>query len=201
MIDFRKCLCIFSLLFFLACSSMEVRSDYNPNITFEGLETFSFLPISDNVVSDARTSKGGKITPEHIQFFHNHIRKTIAERLRKKGLHKVSKGQADILIAYRANVKNEWEYKTRFDLGALNPIGTDSFDDWDATPLFGDPIAYKELTVNMGSLTLAILDSHSFKPIWKGKAQTKIDMDVTWKVRQKRIETAVTKILNEYPPE
>jgi hypothetical protein len=51
-----------------------------------------------------------------------------------------------------------------------------------------------------GTLILAILNPKTSKPVYRGSAQAKIDMDVDWSAKEKRITRAVEGILAGFPP-
>ena len=51
-----------------------------------------------------------------------------------------------------------------------------------------------------GTLLLDIVDSMTWKPVWRGSAQAEVNLDADPEKKQERIDEAVRRILERFPP-
>ena len=82
----------------ISCSSVAVKSDFDPNANFVQYKTFDFMPH--------RTAPGAN------PFNDKRIEAAIEQQLTAKGLQKQTTGRPDLLVAYHTNVKDKIDVDT-----------------------------------------------------------------------------------------
>ena len=163
-------LCI--LVFTASCSTISVHYDYDTGADFTRLKTYDWLPIPITVRANELTVKRAI--------------EAVNRQLKAKGLRMTSVNP-DFLIALHGGKQTklditDWGYSYgrhgRFRGGPII-----------------DVYEYEE-----GTLILDFVDAQSKELIWRGKAQGEIDSHPTPEKQRKRINEAVSKILENFPP-
>jgi hypothetical protein len=160
-----------SLLTFAACSSLEVNTAQAPNVSFAQYKTYAWAN------SPAPQPPGQSLDLQEGSILDQTIRSTTEEKLMEKGLAPAGSASPDLFISYGAKTKMGVEYGV-----ATTPWG------WD------DRASYP---VREGSITLKISDAHTGNPVWQGTASDIIDRAGP---SQKDVASAVSKMLDKYPP-
>jgi hypothetical protein len=79
----------------MSCSSVAVKSDFDPNANFAQYKTFDFMPHrTSNPLNNKR------------------IEAAIEQELIAKGMQKQAAGKPDLLVAYHTNVKDKIDIDT-----------------------------------------------------------------------------------------
>jgi hypothetical protein len=79
----------------MSCSSVAVKSDFDPNANFAQYKTFDFMPHrTGNPLNNKR------------------VEAAIEQELIAKGLQKQTEGRPDLLVAYHTNVKDKIDVDT-----------------------------------------------------------------------------------------
>jgi hypothetical protein len=179
----RHELLMFALLTIItACSTIgstiEVGSDYDPKANFATYRTYSWLPRVEEPGADRRLQS---------TLLHSRIRDAVEAQLSSKGLTKDLVGKPDILVTYHLALKGKFDVTTVPNY----PYFPSS---WGATTTT-NVRQYEE-----GSLILDLIDASNQQLVWRGSAQAEVKPDASPQEKEKRINEAVQRILERYPP-
>ncbi len=154
----------------LSCSSISVSHDYDPQVNFTNLKTFSWLSFPKKA--------------EVNQLVVRRIRDAVTGELEAKGLRLSS--NPDFLIAMHGATQEklditDWGYTSR------------------RAAYWGHrDISVQQYTE--GTLILDFVDAKSKEMIWRGVASGAVDPGASPEQRTKRINEAVAKLLAKFPP-
>jgi hypothetical protein len=155
-----------------ACSGMIINSDWDREASFTHLKKYAW---ATNVRQDPNTNV--KSSP----FFDSRVRKAVDETLAAKGYALAPASQVDFLVGYDLVLNEKMDiYQPSGKWGYRGGIET---------------YHYVE-----GSLILTASSRAPSRPIWRGWAEAEIDEDATPERREARINEAVAKILDRFPP-
>jgi len=161
-------------------SKMKIKSQYDPMANFSKFETYDLKPGLEVKVDDERVNN---------KFVDDRIRKALVSQMARKGYQKPSSGYPDFWVSYHAVLKNKKRSK--------NLKFTGDIRDWGA-PNKGH---ISQSYYDEGTLHLDIVDPQTSVTLWRGSARVELDMKVSWKEKEKRINKAVKRILKEFPPD
>lgn len=154
----------------LSCSSISVSHDYDPQVNFTNLKTFSWLSFPKKA--------------EVNQLVVRRIRDAVTGELEAKGLRLSS--NPDFLIAMHGATKEKLDIQ---DWGYSSPRAA----------YWGHrDISVQQYTE--GTLILDFVDAKSKEMIWRGVASGAVDPGASPEQRTKRINEAVAKLLAKFPP-
>ena len=167
-----------------ACSGISVNQDFNPAADFAALSTWDWMPVpnqtSDNPLVDQR------------------VRAAVEAGLQAKGLRKVDSGEPTFRVGYQIILEDKVNYQT-----VNSYYGTG----WGYRGIYGvrgGPVMGTSQTYateyTMGSLVIDFFDVSSKELVWRGSAEGKINETADPVQRQERAQEAVTKILEQFPP-
>lgn len=173
------------LLLLGACSSVTADADWDTNVDFTKLKTWSFL-------HKAPPTTGNPDLDNHL--FHERVRKAVRESFAEKGLVEAKDGQKpDLLVTYTANVRQKVDVdyvSNYYGYGSYHWGGWASID--------------KQVRVNdVGNLLLDLLvpqDDGRPKLAWRGSAEAYVQKDRTPEQKYELILEAVNKMLTWFPP-
>lgn len=185
----RSILCLACILFTLAgCSTLTIKTDYDPQADFSGLHVFSWStqvqpPTGniklDNPLLDAR------------------IRQSVEDQLLIKGYAKDTTGNPDFLMRYLVTVQDKTDVQTIDTYyGAPTPF-------WFGGPYYPAGIWVPQTIVynyEEGTLILDFLNTKTQKLIWRGSASAEVTNSGTPEQKKAKIENAVQKLLAQFPP-
>lgn len=170
-----KALIIFLVLlavtFSSGCSSIAVNYDYDPQVDFSSLKTYNWRPFPSS-------DPAGELVAKHV-------RNAVDTQLAAKGIAKVSL-DPDFLIApylgkqFKREVVN-WDYSQH--------------SRW----RYGGP-RYEVYEYEEGTIILDFIDAQAKELIWRGSATAVVEPELTPEQRHKKINTAVAKLLENFPP-
>ncbi|HRI19806.1 MAG TPA: DUF4136 domain-containing protein [Panacibacter sp.] len=173
-------LCLFALVFFAACSTIKVATDYDRSADFSKYKTFSFYQLVDKSESVSDLNK-------------TRIINAIRAEMIKKGLTETSSNpdvfvHATTILEDKKSVSSSTNYYGYG--GYYRPYA------WG--PGFGGTTNYNVYEYKAGSLIIDIVDAANKQLIWQGTGNKEIDKPS--KDPDAVITEAVTKILNGFPP-
>jgi hypothetical protein len=165
----------------LACSGIRVDSDYDPSADFSQLRTWAWLPDAgksgdprlDNALLDSR------------------IRAAVQSELEAKGYALATSGTPDFQVAYHVSVEGKLDVDTVYH-GGYGRAGHRR-GGW----------GYGETRVRQydeGTLLIDVLQPGSGALLWRGSGVATVREERTPEKRTKRINAAVKKILERFPP-
>jgi hypothetical protein len=167
----------------LACSGIKVDSDYDPSADFTQLRTWSWLPDAgksgdprlDNALLDSR------------------IRAAVKSELDAKGYTLATSGTPDFQVAYHVSVEGKLDVDTVYHGGGGYGRAGYRRGGW----------GYAETRVreyDEGTLLIDVLQSGSGALLWRGSGVATVREESTPEKRTRRINAAVKKILERFPP-
>jgi hypothetical protein len=159
-----------SLVTFTGCSPYIVNYDYDMEYDFTGLNTFDWFDTPHNTQDELIAKR---------------VKSAVNRQLTAKGLSKVSENP-DFLIAM--HLVRQW--KRDVDLGYSSPR---YHSGWARHSV--DVYEYEE-----GTLVVDFIDSDKRELIWRGSVSAVVDPDAGPEKREKRINEAVSKVLEKFPP-
>lgn len=169
---------LFVTLFFVCSCSDQIRikSDYDRDISFAPYKSYGWLEKKD-----IETRNNPLIYNELTD---KRIRKTVDKTLPSRGLTLVS-DTPDLKIHYHIIVDNKTILQPE-------PYGYQYSPYWQRNRM--DVYQYRE-----GTIILDLMDPKSNNLVWRGWASSFLEMDEI-DLSEEKINRAVEKILNEYPP-
>jgi Domain of unknown function (DUF4136) len=161
------------------CSTINVSSDYDPKANFSAYRTYSWLARAQEPNTDPRLQSS---------LLHSRIRDAVEAQMASKGFRQEPTAKTDLQVAYHVALKGKLDVTTV----PSYPYGPSM---WGATTTTSVR-QYDE-----GSLILDFIDASTHQLVWRGSAQAEVKPDTTPQEQQKRINEAVQKILERYPPQ
>ncbi len=164
----------------LGCSNISVSYDYDTKSDFTSLKTFDFMPVP--VQSNVNT-----LNVKRIQ-------DAVRNQLESKG-YTQTPDNPDFQIAMHLSKQEKARVKSVTDSGYTHTFGRRI--DW------GDNTGTRRINVyeyEEGTLILDFVDAQSNELSWRGVATAEILHYTNPEKREKRINKAVQKILNNFPP-
>ena len=186
-------LIMMTLLFLAGCSTYSVVTDYDRSFPFASYKTYRWT-------DDAITKSSSNVLANNPLVL-KRIKNAVDRELATKGYVLNSNGAADFTVSLYAGVQD----RERYNLPPMsfsyhhgyyhNRFGHNRFGIYD--PYWPGPYVsyYKE-----GTLVIDVTDQKSNELAWRGMAQGILKNYDTGKEMQQDIDSAVAKILAEFPP-
>lgn len=169
----------------IGCSSMRIQSDFDPEAApnFGAYGTYAWLPHPQG--GDVRINN--ELTARRISG-------AVDRELAAKGYQKQDSGSPSFKIGYHAAVEGRMEAES---MNTYYGYGWGRWGGWGGMAVGTDYVReYDE-----GMLILDIVDGKSGELVWRGTAEAEVDMMADPQQRQEKINTAVRKILERFPPQ
>jgi hypothetical protein len=183
-----KALALPLLLLFLigagTALAQDVRYDFDKDKDFSKFKTYKWVPIKGADEPDELTAK--------------QLVAAVDAELVKKGLTKTDPDTADLYIGYQTAVGTEKQYtsySTDWGYGPGWGRGWYGYGGVSTGTTYGSTS-----TIYVGQLDLSIYDSADKQLVWRGVASKTLDPKAKPTKKQKNINKAVEKLLNNYPP-
>ncbi len=169
----------------IACSTLDVSSDYNRAVDFSKYSTFKVLPANE-------------IKSELIK---DRIEGAITTQLTTKGLKPVSENP-DLLVAYHARLDKQTQMDTTtFGYGwgggwggYYGPVAYGGYGGYGGT----STTTVREIPV--GALFVDLVDAAKKEMVWQGVASSTLDPKATADDKDYRVNNAVKKMFSNFPP-
>ena len=170
---FRIGLAIVGIAFLLGgiAISQDVKYNSMPGTNFSKYHTYKWISIE------------GGAHPNQIM--DAEIKQAVDAQLAKKGLTKITNGNADLLVGYQTAVDQEKQW---------NAYGMGGFR-WG-----GGMASASQSTISIGSLVLDMYDPGTKQLVWTGTATKSIDPSSNQEKNEKNLNNAMAKLLKNYPP-
>ncbi len=162
------------------CSGMSIRSDFNPQADFSRYSTYAWLPAPQT--GDPRVDNA---------ILESRIKTAVDETLSAKGYRQVAADQATFLVGYHLSIE-----------GRMDATTVNSYYGYGWGPWYYGP-GYQNTQVryyDQGTLLIDIVDAQAKELAWRGTAEAEVRSEMTPEKRQQRVNEAVTKILQRFPP-
>lgn len=178
-------LSLFSLSILTGCSTLEVSQDYEPGTDFNQIKSVQWLPEAQQIEPKANDfAKRNPLIAKRIDH-------ALTETLKTKGIDLLEK-DADGYITYHVSTNNKIRSRpvtTSVGIGAYSgfggSIGIQSSPDVEQ---------YTE-----GRLLVDILDKKGTL-LWRGAATDYVEEHSTPEESTQSINTAIQKMMDQYPP-
>lgn len=175
------------LVLFGGCSTLTVKTDYNPEYDFTDLKTYAWLE-GDKPSDDIRINNSLVI---------NRVVTAVDKELKAKGYQLVDKDQADFYVNWFGGIENKIRQETintyyggmgygygGWGYGGYRPAHSRTYN-----------VEYQE-----GILIIDIVDNKDKQLVWRGTGQDYVEEKGTPEKMTAGINQAVTQILSDFPP-
>jgi hypothetical protein len=159
-------------LFFVACSTMKVTTDYAPQYDFSTIKTFA-------VVHKTKANEDG-LTNDRIM-------QAITDVLKSKGFQEASEKNADIVFLFHLNIQNKTEIYTDYQMVGYGRGGM----------VIAVPSTYN---YDEGKLIIDGYDPKRNKTVYRAVVVDELKEKKDPKERQAYILEVVQKALKNFPP-
>ncbi|MFQ5602982.1 MAG: DUF4136 domain-containing protein [bacterium] len=167
-------LCFSFLFSLMSCSPVSVRTDYDREVNFTKYKTFKWMPNPKK--RDRKSVPKGSLLDRRI-------RRAVERELEAHGFVVKESGKTDAVLAYHIGVQHKVD---------VNTTGY-GYGRWGYRGRSVHVHRYKE-----GTIVLDIVDPEMKQLIWRGAAVGVIKrMDAS----EEKINEAIQKVLEKYPPE
>lgn len=165
------------------CSSMQITSDHAPAVDFQSLSRYGWLPDPRPKTGDPRLDSS---------LLDQRVRRAVDAQLAARGYPEVSADEADFLVTYHAALESKLDVDTIYRTYGYGYGWGRGYG-----PAEVDTVVRQ---YEQGTLLLDFVDPKTRKLIWRGSASAEITPDSTPEKRQERINEAVARMLERFPP-
>ena len=165
------------------CSSIEVSTDYDSSVSFSGYRTYAWIPGPQERTGDPRLDNS---------LLDARIREAVERHLAAKGYKKEESGSPDFLITYHVALKG------KLDVTTMNNYGYGP--GWRGARMAGAGSTTYVREYQEGSLLVDIVNPAQRHLVWRGTAQAEVTPTSTPEEKKARLDEAVGKILEGFPP-
>jgi len=166
-----------------------VTTDYDRKADYAALKTYSWAEPEKNQRMDPRID---------WQFVDEHVRRAANQELVAKGYSLAETGQPDFTLVYYVVLEDRVE-PVEAILPARYPVYGYRYT---VSGNISWTLAYPGQTrqYTQGSLMLDIVDARSNQALWRGTATARLIGNTKPEERERRINEAVQKLLQKFPP-
>ncbi|MBK9063625.1 MAG: DUF4136 domain-containing protein [Acidobacteria bacterium] len=159
----------------VACSTLEVNTDYAPGTDFSKYKTFTLK---------AGTAPRNPIAAERFA-------QSLGSALAARGLRQVPDG-GDLIVV------------THFSLGKDTQLNTYGYGGWGGGWRYGGMGGMQTTTVQeipTGTVVIDLVDASAKTAVWRGIAKDQISTSATPEERQQKADLVAQKLFENYPPQ
>jgi hypothetical protein len=161
----------------IGCSGgVKVTQNFERGTDYSRYKTWDWNPDSQ---TDQMVAASDNVA---VKEYDNYVRDVVAGHMTENGLTRVQTNP-DILIGYK--------------VGMIGPSGQIDWD-MDYIEQMKHADAYKS---HGGIIVFDIVDARTGKQLWHGSGTGPVDIDPTPQMVKDNVRNAITKVLNQYPPE
>ena len=167
-----------------ACSTVQVRQDYDPGEDFSRLRTYSWLPKPQEQTGNLRLDN---------PLLHDRIVAAIDRSLQTKGYTKVEDAKPDFFVTYHLASQQKLDVRTidyGSGYGVWGPAGWGGVG-WSETYA----VPYEE-----GTIAIDVIDLSKRKLVWRGIGVGRVKEAPKPEEVTQRVNTAVDEVLAQFPP-
>lgn len=160
------------------CASLGVRTDYDPAADFRRLRTYAWQPRAERAAGDPRVDN---------DLVDARLRGAVDRVLQARGYQARADAPPDFHVAYILTIEAKTDVRSipvSYGWGWWGVYGAETYVD-----------QYEQ-----GTLLIDVIDSGTNKLIWRGSAQARVVDNETPEERTQRVNEAVEKILERFPP-
>lgn len=174
----------------VGCSTIDVSHRHNESEDFSKFHTYAWM----------QEAKAPSSVPFDDSAVGQRVKKAVDDQLHYKGFRTAPAEEADFLIGYQVAINSKLsanDVATNYDFNnsetdpkLIGTVQTDSS---------ARPLTYIR-TYEQGSLILNVSDAKTKELVWWSSAQAEVKVEDSIETRKKRINKAVKKMLEEFPP-
>jgi hypothetical protein len=169
------------------CAGMDITNDFDDTYSFQDLKTFTWMPAADQGKRDPRFNN---------DLFDARVKRALQTNLEGKGYTLVAEGAtADFRVGYQALLQDKMSAKTISNYYGYQ--GTWGVRYWSPAGATQNYVYEYE----QGTLLIDLVDGVDKRLVWRGSAQAEVDRKGSSERREKRLNEAVKKILEGFPPQ
>jgi len=172
-------------LLLAACGGISVNTDWDPSANFGAFQTFSWLP-------DTESAGSGQAAD---QLTDRRIRAAIEADLTGKGFRNVDTG-GDFKVGYQVSTSDQVSYTT------MSSGWSSGGYRWRGGWGMGTGVSTTtQSTTTTGTLLIAIFQEQSKDLVWQGTGEKTLSGSAqSPEGRSSKIDEAVTKVMEDFPP-
>ena len=175
-----------------ACSTLEIRTDHDPEADFSGLQTWGWLRGKGGLIDDPRISSA---------LLEERIRRGIEQELAARGFEQRGSGTPDFLVGYHAAVEDKLDVQSINDYYAYGGGWGNRY--WYGRSVAAPPRPSTHTLVTeyqMGTIIVDVADPETRELMWRGYAEAEVDPKADPAQREKNVREAIRRILERFPP-
>ena len=178
-------LSLFALSIGLACSNLEISSDWDTEVDYSKIESYAWIGQGSGVEGVDGTGS----------LLDGRIRRAVQETLSSKGFSEVGRQQADVLVSYHIGIE------TKLDVQTVHRGYGYGYGRYGRYHGYGGGYAETRVTqYDEGTFLLDLVEPQKMELIWRGSAQSRISTQTSPDEREQRVREVVEKVLAQYPP-
>jgi hypothetical protein len=174
-----------------ACGGLKVRAEHDRSADFTGLRTYAWMPDSQETPGDPRVDN---------RDVDERIRAAVDRQLAARGYEHGPAESADFWVTYHAALAGDLETQTvnrSYDAAPGWSYGTGRGGRYGWSP--GASGAYVP-QYRKGSLIIDFVAPQTKTLIWRGSAEAKLEISTTPEEQERRLQDAVRRIIEQFPP-
>jgi len=188
----KTCLIVVILGLAAGCTSLPVRTDYDPAADFAAFRTYAWLERSPVAAGDPRIDDN--------PLLHQRVHTAIDAGLQSAGFAAADPATADFLVSYYLTIDRMTSVTYINNYWGYGPGSGSRYYRYNRPgfyPVFSEPVVY---AYEQGTLVLDIIQPQGRKLVWRGSTSSELDDDATPEQRQQKLTRAVNALLAEFPP-
>jgi len=179
------------VLFVSGCSTLQVNSDYDPDVSFSGYHFYNWIPDAPATTGDPRIDSN--------TLLHDRVHKAIDGQLAAKGYVKSKTDKPDFWVTYYVTLDKQTEIQTINNYYNYGPGWGWRDRDYYYYPFYGSETYI--YTYDQGTLIVDIVNPSNRKLVWRGTAIDKVNFSNTPEQKQQKITEVVRKLFMQFPPQ
>jgi hypothetical protein len=187
----RPAIALLAVVALVACASLEIKTDFDSQADFGRYRRFAWLepPLLESALATEQST--GDVLAEN-SLLDKRVRAAVDEGLAARGLARVEREQADLLVRYRVTI-DEYLRQT----GTFVGTGTTYRHRYTSvSPAFYDAY-WTTRRIRDGTLIVDLIDAGSQQIVWRGWT---VGRNPDGYFSQQQVDESVRRLLALFPP-
>jgi len=180
---FFRGLALTLILYLSACSTLQVSTEYDPEVSFKNFNDYAWIP------EPTLPKKNQHIDNKDLD---HQIRTSVDKSLVSKGFQINDSSQPSFLVGYHIAIDQKTTINTVNRYYGYEPAWNPNA--WRGTTDLG------QHNFEQGTLIIDIVNASTNELLWRSNASAEIDPYANTKTRLQRIDKAINKMLSDFPP-
>ena len=168
-------------LLLASCSSVQVRTDYDPQADFSRLRTFAWASPVQEKTGDLRIDS---------PLLDERIRRAVESTLQARGFEKAAPRTADFVVAYHLSLEQRLDVRTMDSYYGYRRYGAWGYGGTQTT------VSQYE----QGTLIIDVADARAQRLVWRGSGSRRVSQSSDPEKATENVNRAVQEILAKFPP-